>query len=504
VSATPHHRIAIVGSGFSGLGMAVRLKQEGVHDFVVLERAKDLGGTWRDNTYPGCACDVPSNLYSFSFAPNPAWSETFSTQQEIWDYLRRVARERRVDGHIRYRHEVTAARWQAREQLWRVETTAGDLSAEMLIAGPGPLSDPKAPDIDGLEGFRGTIFHSAHWNHQHALDGERVAVIGTGASAIQLVPKIQPRVGRLHVFQRTPPWIVPHRNRRTSPLERALYRACPPAQRLARAASYCERELLVPAFMHPCLATLPERVARRHLHAQVADPELRARLEPSYRIGCKRIVISDDYYPALKQPNVELVSDRIRAITPAGILTADGVERELDTIILATGFRATDMPVAEWVRDGHGHTLAQAWQGSPRAYYGSAVAGFPNLFTLVGPNTGLGHNSIIFMIEAQIHYVLECLRHMDTHGLRVVEVRREVERQFNHDVQRRLQGTVWNSGGCASWYFDENGRNTTIWPGSTWPFRQRLRRFRAEDYSFARRAGAADPAAALAGATPRG
>ncbi len=501
MSAIPHQRIAIVGAGFSGLGMAVRLEQEGIHDFVVLERADDLGGTWRDNTYPGCACDVPSNLYSFSFAPNPDWSETFSPQPEIWEYLRRVSREYGVEAHIRYGHEVTAASWDGQGELWRIATTAGDLTADMLVAGPGPLSDPKLPDIDGIDSFQGTIFHSARWNHEHVLDGERVAVVGTGASSIQIVPRIQPQVGALHVFQRTPAWIVPHRNRPTSELERRLYRACPPAQQLVRGAVYCARELFVLPFMHPRPASLPERMARRHLHAQVPDPALRARLEPDYRIGCKRILISNDFYPALAQPNVELVTDSIRAITPRGILTADGTERELDTIILGTGFHVTDMPVAEWVHRGDGRSLAQVWQGSPEAYNGSAVAGFPNMFMLVGPNTGLGHNSIVFMIESQLHYLIECLRFMDRGGLHVVEVREEVQRRFNEDIQRRLQGTVWNSGGCASWYIDENGRNAIIWPGSTWPFRRRLRRFRPEDYELRPRAPASrasDPAPALA------
>ena len=486
-----HHRIVIVGSGFSGLGMAIRLKQEGIEDFVVLERAEDLGGTWRENTYPGCACDVPSHLYSFSFAPNPGWSRTFSPQPEIWEYLRRVAREHGIDPHIRYRHEVTSARWDAERELGRIQTSAGELTAAMLVAGAGPLSDPKLPDIAGIDSFQGTIFHSARWQHEHALDGERVAVIGTGASSIQLVPRIQPQVDRLHVFQRTPPWIVPHRDRSITRSEQLLYRVFPPAQRLVRAAVYCARELFVLPLMHPRDGSLPERVARKHLRAQISDPDLRARLEPRYRIGCKRILISDDYYPALAQPNVEVVTDSIQAITPRGIVTADGVERELDTIILGTGFHVTDMPVAEWVHGGDGRALAEVWRGSPEAYLGTAVSGFPNLFLLVGPNTGLGHNSIVFMIESQLHYLTECLRFMDLGGLDVVEVREHVQRRYNEEIQRRLQGTVWNSGGCVSWYLDEHGKNTTIWPGSTWPYRRRTRRFQPDDYELRPRAPAA-------------
>jgi len=498
VSSIPHTRIAIVGSGFSGLGMAVRLKQEGMHDFVVLERAEELGGTWRDNTYPGCACDVPSNLYSFSFAPNPGWSHTFSPQPEIWEYMRRVSREHGVDEHIRYAHEVTAAHWDAEAELWRIQTSAGEMTAEVLVAGAGPLSDPKLPDIDGIDSFEGTIFHSAHWDHEHSLEGERVAVIGTGASSIQLIPQIQPRVGALHVFQRTPPWIVPHRNRATSRWERLLFRVCPPAQRLVRGAVYCARELFVLPLMHPRDGSLTERLSRKHLREQVPDPALRARLAPHYRIGCKRILISDEYYPTLQQPNVEVVTDSISAISPRGIVTADGTERELDTIILGTGFHVTDMPVAKWIHGGDGRSLAEAWDGSAQAYLGATVAGFPNLFLLVGPNTGLGHNSIIFMIESQLHYLMECLRYMDRWNLGIIEVREPVQRAYNEKIQRRLQGTVWNSGGCVSWYLDEHSRNTTIWPGSTWPYRWRLRRFQPEDYELRPRTAAGTRAVAPA------
>lgn len=295
----PHHRIAIVGSGFSGLGMAIKLKQEGMDDFVIFERTDDLGGIWRDNTYPGCGCDVPSHLYSFSFAPNPGWTRTFSRQPEIWEYMRSVSRRYRIDPHIRYRHEVTGARWDSARELWEIQTAGGPFTAGILIAGPGPLSDPKLPVIPGIDSFAGEMFHSARWNHSHSLDGKRVGVIGTGASAIQFVPQIQPRVGRLHLFQRTPPWILSSRDRPVSQLERSLYRALPPAQLAMRAAIYWARELFVIGFMHPRAESPSERVARRHLEAQVPDPQLRTKLTPGYRMGCKRVLISDDYYPAL-------------------------------------------------------------------------------------------------------------------------------------------------------------------------------------------------------------
>ncbi|HST55878.1 MAG TPA: NAD(P)/FAD-dependent oxidoreductase [Solirubrobacteraceae bacterium] len=481
-AAAEHHHIVIIGSGFSGLGAAIRFKQEGIHDFVVLERAEDVGGTWRDNTYPGCACDVPSHLYSFSFAPNPKWSRTFSKQPEIWEYLRRCSREHGVEQHVRYRHEVTAANWDEQAQRWLLDTTAGNFSADIVIAAAGPLSDPKLPDIDGIESFQGKIFHSARWDHEHALDGERVAVIGTGASSIQLVPRIQPQVQQLDLYQRTPPWVTRHRDRPISRREQLLYRLFPPAQLAMRAAIYWARELFVIGFMHPREGTLGERMALGHLHAQVKDPELREQLTPRYRLGCKRVLISNEYYPALTQPNVEVVTDGISAIKPHAIVTSAGEERPVDTIILGTGFHVTDQPIAQWVRGRDGRSLADTWKSSPQAYLGASIAGFPNLFMLVGPNTGLGHNSIVFMIESQLNHLLECLRFMKRSATDVVEVRETTQKLYNQRVQRELEGSVWNSGGCASWYIDDTGKNTTIWPGFTWPFRKRTRDFAPDDY----------------------
>ncbi|HYM45991.1 MAG TPA: NAD(P)/FAD-dependent oxidoreductase [Solirubrobacteraceae bacterium] len=523
--ARNRYRTVIVGSGFAGLGAAIRLKQAGIEDFVVLERDGVLGGTWWANTYPGCQCDIPSHLYSFSFAPNPDWSRTYSMQPEILEYLRRVSREHGIDPHIRFHHDVAAARWDEDSQLWRIQANvhrtepnetghdgaaragtgrdgAGpqsvadraqggetrELTAELLIVGPGPLSEPKLPEIEGIESFAGRIFHSARWEHEHSLLGKRVAVIGTGASSIQFVPKIQPEVSKLHLFQRTPPWIVPHRDRPTRSWERTLYRAFPPAQRLVRAFVYWSRELFVFTLMHPRSGSLPERAGRKHLREQVPDLELRAKLAPRYRIGCKRTLLSNDYYPAIQRPNVEVVTDSIAAITPHGIVTADGAEREVDTIVLGTGFHVTDMPVAAWVHGRGGRTLDDVWRGSPQAYLGSTVAGFPNLFMLVGPNTGLGHNSIVFMLESQLNYAIDCIAHLDRAGAGSFEVREDVQRRFNEEIQRKLDGTVWTSGGCVSWYLDEHGRNSTVWPGFTWPFRRRTRHFRAADYELRPRA----------------
>ena len=484
-----HHRIVIVGAGFSGLGMAIKLRQEGELDFAVLERASEIGGTWRDNTYPGCRCDVPSHLYSFSFAPNPNWSSTFSPQPEILDYLRGCAERYGVMPHIRFDCELLSADWDEDAQLWRIETSQGELTADVVIAAQGPLSDPNTPELPGLESFEGTIFHSARWNHEHELAGERVAVIGTGASAIQFVPKIQPQVEQLHVFQRTAPWVVPHRNRPLSRRERAVYRVFPPAQLAMRAGIYWARESFVLQFRRPRLGRFVEKMALRHLHDQVEDPALREKLRPRYAIGCKRILPTDEWYPALVKPNVEVVTGAIREVRANSIVGEDGVERDVDTIIFGTGFHVTDIPIATRIRGREGRTLAETWGGSPAAYKGSAVAGYPNLFFLVGPNTGLGHNSIVFMIEAQIQYLTGALRALDRNGARTVEVRPEAQAAYNVEIDRMTDGTVWVSGGCRSWYIDANGHNSTLWPTFTWPFRQRLREFDEAAYAL----GAAVP-----------
>ncbi len=475
-------RVAILGAGFSGLGMAIRLKEQGIEDFVLLERDEDVGGTWNANTYPGCACDIPSHLYSFSFAPNPEWTRTYSPQPEIWAYLRRCTEQYALAPHLRLGHEVSDAQWDEAAQRWRIETSRGSCSAQVLIAGMGPLSDPKMPELPGLESFEGTVFHSARWNHDHDLRGRRVASIGTGASAIQYVPAIQPEVEQLHVFQRTAPWVLPHTDRPTTGFERRLYRALPAAQRLLRAGIYAAREQLVLGFVkNPRLMGAIERLARRHIRSQLSDPELRRRVTPDYTIGCKRILPSNKWYPAITARNVELVTSGVEEVRPTSVVDAEGVEREVDTIIFGTGFNVADVPVGKRVRGRDGRVLDDAWQGSPRAHLGATIAGFPNLFLLLGPNTGLGHNSMIYMIESQVAYVMDALRVMAERGAQTVEVRPDAQSSFNEDVDEKLEGTVWNTG-CASWYLDATGRNATLWPDWTWRFRQRTARFDANEY----------------------
>jgi cation diffusion facilitator CzcD-associated flavoprotein CzcO len=488
--------VAIIGAGFSGLGMAIRLRQEGRDDFVILERGEDVGGTWWFNTYPGCACDVPSHLYSFSFAPNPEWSQTYSPQPEIRDYLSGCADRFGIRPHIRFGCEARGAAWDEESGRWRIETSDGVLSARVLVAAMGPLVEPRIPDLPGLDRFEGRIFHSARWDHDYELEGKRVATVGTGASGIQLVPEIQPRVESLHVFQRTPPWIVPHSNRPITEPERRLYRRFPLLQRLARAFTYMVREPLVVGFVKdPRLMRVAERVARRHIAKQVPDRELRRKVTPDYTMGCKRILPSNRWYPALGKPNVELVPSAITEVRERSVVGADGVEREVDAIIFGTGFHVTDIPAAKLVTGRDGRTLDEVWGGSPSAYLGTTVAGFPNLFFLLGPNTGLGHNSVVYMAEAQIAYVVDALRTMRARGAAAVDVREDAQEAFNADVDRRMVDTVWSSG-CASWYIDETGRNSTLWPDWTWRFRRRTARFDAESYRLIAPATAPEPALA--------
>ena len=476
--------VAIMGAGFSGLAVAVGLLRAGRSDFVVLERAADLGGTWRDNTYPGCACDVPSHLYSFSFAPNPSWSRSFSPQPEIWAYLRRVARDFGVLPHLRCGVEVTNACWDDAAGCWHLDTSAGPLDAEVLVAAGGGLSEPGLPDVAGLETFAGTMFHSAGWRHDHSLAGERVAVVGTGASAVQIVPAVAPQAAHLTLFQRTPAWVLPRRDHAIPPARQALFRRVPWTQRAVRAAQYTGREVLAAGLSgNTGLLTLLQRAATAHLRAQVPDASLRAALTPSYRLGCKRIVSSDDYYPALTRPNVSVVTSPVVRVTPAGVVTADGTEHELDTIVWATGFQVYDTASAQLVRGRDGRSLAAVWSESMRAYLGTTVAGFPNLFLMTGPNTGQGHTSMVYMIESQARYVVDALTRMRAGGLGSVEVRPEVQARYNAELDRRMARTVWVTGGCHSWYLDAQGRNGTLWPGQTFTFRRRTRRFDLDRYA---------------------
>ncbi len=489
-------RIAIVGSGFAGLGLAIKLKEAGIEDFVVLERAGDVGGTWQANTYPGCQCDVPSHLYSFSFAPNPGWTRTYSRRQEIWDYLRDLAERHDLLPHIRLGHELTGAAWEEDLQRWRVQTSRATWSAQILVDATGPLSHAQVPSIRGLRRFEGKLFHSAEWDHDHDLTGERVAVIGTGASAIQFVPQIAGQVGQLHVLQRTAPWILPHTDRPTTRLERRLYTTFPLLQKAVRAGVYWSREAFLLGFIKDRrFMAGAERIATAHLHKQIRDPELRRKLTPQFQLGCKRVLLSNDWYPALARPNVEVVTEQVTEIRGRTIVLADGSEREVDTIILGTGFHVTDPPTARLVRGRDGRTLHQAAATGIQAYRGTAITGLPNFLKLIGPNTGLGHNSMVFMIESQLRYVMDALRVMDERAIATFEVRPEAMTAYNAKIQSMMPGTVWMSG-CASWYLDAHGNNTTIWPDFTFRFRHHTRRFDEGAYVLRQGAGVGAPAVA--------
>jgi cation diffusion facilitator CzcD-associated flavoprotein CzcO len=477
--------VAIVGAGFAGLCMAIRLQQEGRRSYVVLEKAGGLGGTWRDNHYPGCACDVPSHLYSFSFEPNPGWSRVYAPQAEILAYLERCADRYGVRPHLRFHAEVESAELDERAALWRVRLAGGDeVRARHLVFGMGALSRPAIPAIAGLDRFQGKTFHSAAWDHGYDLEGKTVGVVGTGASAIQFVPRIVPRAGRLHLFQRTPPWIVPRRDHAIDPARQRLFEAAPLTQRLYRYLIYAGLEARGLGFtFDPRIMKLAERIGRAHIRAQIRSPELRRAVTPAYTLGCKRILLADDYYPALEQPNVEVVTEAIREVTPRGVVTADGQERALDALILGTGFRVTDLLTPMRVLGRGGVDVNDAWREGIEAYRGTTIAGYPNLYMLAGPNTGLGHSSMVFMIEAQVDYILACMRALDRRGARSADVLPGAQAAFNRRIQARLGKTVWSSG-CRSWYLDANGRNSTLWPGSTVEFWLQTRRMIAGDHVF--------------------
>ncbi|WP_027803697.1 flavin-containing monooxygenase [Paraburkholderia dilworthii] len=482
-------RIAIVGSGFAGIGMAVRLQKIGITSFTLYEAAADIGGTWRDNTYPGAGCDVPSHLYSFSFEPNPAWSRAFSGQAEILAYLKHCARKYGVDRYVRCNARVLAARFDEARHVWHIELdvdgTRENIEADVLIAASGGLSRPSMPRIAGLESFKGKLFHSARWDHAYPLEGKRVAVIGTGASAIQFVPEIQPRVARLDLFQRTAPWIMPKRDKRISERARWLFEHMPFTQRVVRGAIYWKLESQAIAFVrHPQLMRRPMKLCLSYLERRVKDPELRARLTPSYRLGCKRVLLSSTYYRALVEPNVNVITTDIREMVADGIVTQDGAHHRVDAIICGTGFQFNGVGAPFEVTGISGANLRALWlRDGPEAYLGTSIADFPNFFMIAGPNTFLGHNSMIYMIESQVQYIGDCLRLLRERNLRTMDLRPDVQREYNARLQENMRRSVWTSG-CHSWYQTQSGKVTALWPGFTFSFRKRTRRVRPQDYRF--------------------
>jgi cation diffusion facilitator CzcD-associated flavoprotein CzcO len=483
-TVSPAPAIVIIGSGFAGLCMAIKLKQAGYHDFVILEKNDDLGGTWRDNKYPGCACDVPSHMYSFSFELNPGWSRMFAPQQEIWEYMRRCAGKYGVAAHIRYGCAVERMEWEDTTRRWHVVTADGEVfTPRAVVSGIGALHVPSVPDIPGADRFSGAAFHSAQWDHSCELSGKRVAVIGTGASAIQFIPQIAKQARQVYVFQRTPPWIHPRPDFEIPPAVRALFAAAPPAMRAFRDGIYLTLETRALGFaVHPKLMAPLQRVAERHIKRQIDDPGLRAKVTPDYMVGCKRLLLSSDYYPALTRPNVGLVTDSIAEITKTGLVCADGAAYDVDVIVYGTGFKTVEAVAELNVAGRDGVKLQDVWRGGIEAYHGITVAGFPNFFMLLGPNTGLGHNSVVFMIESQVQHVMSCLRLLARQKADTIEVMAAAQRRFNDGIQHRLQRAVWSTGGCKSWYLDADGVNRTLWPGFSFEYWARTRRARRTDY----------------------
>lgn len=481
--------VAIVGAGFSGLGMAIQLIRHMPHlSFLIFEKSGGIGGTWRENTYPGCACDIPSHLYSFSFEPNAQWSRMFGSQPEIQDYLEKCAAKYGVLSRIRLHCAIASAAWNESTRRWELTTAAGDkLFARVFVSAVGALNLPNIPSIPGLAQFSGPVFHSSQWDHSVPLEGRNVAVIGTGASAIQFVPRIAPVVTKLMLFQRTPAWVAPRGDFTFSPKLQDRFRRWPALARWFRHLLFLVFEARVALFLNGVARRGMTRLVRKHLTAQIEDPRLRAALTPAYAMGCKRILVSDDFYPALARENVELVTSAIERIDGQTIVTADGTTRRADVLILGTGFRPMERMAAIDIVGRSGIRLIEAWREGPNALLGIAVSGFPNLFLLLGPNTGLGHNSALLMIEAQIGYVIRALKLLERRKCDAMVLRRARELRFTAHLERRLKRTVWQSGGCRSWYQDERtGKNFAIWPGSVIEYLARTRRVSAADYELSR------------------
>jgi len=477
-------RIAIIGTGFGGLGVAIRLKQAGFEQFTLFEKAADVGGVWRDNTYPGAACDVPSHLYSFSFEQELGWKNRYGTSQEIYQYLRHCADKYDLRPHVQFNTEIASAEFDALQGVWHIQSTSGEqFEAEFLVGAVGQLNRPAYPKLKGIENFKGKAFHSARWDHDYDLTGKRVAVIGTGASAIQFVPEIAKQIAHLDVYQRSAPYVIPKPDRVYQPLEKKAFRKLPILQSLDRALQYGHHEIRLLAFT-TSLNEMPlvEYLFQRHIRKVVKDGKLRHRLMPDYPIGCKRILISNQWYETLTQPHVDVINTGIREITENGILDTEGNLREIDTIIYGTGFAATEFMAPMQITGLDGRTLKHTWKDGAEAYLGLTVSGFPNFFMLYGPNTNLGHNSIVYMIESQVNYILDAIQTTLQNKLLFTNVRAEVQHEFNQSIQEKMKKTVWAQG-CTSWYQTADGKNTNNWPGFTLEYRQRTRRFDVENYT---------------------
>ncbi|SEF28641.1 Predicted flavoprotein CzcO associated with the cation diffusion facilitator CzcD [Amycolatopsis pretoriensis] len=487
---TERFKVVIVGTGFSGLGQAIQLEKAGIRDYVILEKATEVGGTWRDNSYPGCACDVQSHMYSFSYEQNPDWSRSFSPQPEIFDYLKGVADKYRLREKIRFGVELTGAHWDERERRWTATTKDGrEFVAQFLVSGVGGLHIPQVPELPGIKEFKGQTWHSAQWNHEYDLRGKKVAVVGTGASAVQFVPKIAPDVAELTLFQRTPPWIMPKPDHAMPGWAQTLFKRVPGAQRLYRNALYWLLEARAIGFNgHPAIMKAGELIAKRNIAKGIQDRALRKKVTPDYTMGCKRVLISNDYYPALGRPNVDVNTSGVKEVKAHSIVDSAGVEHEVDAIIYGTGFKVTDALEYLDITGVDGRDLAKEWAAEGmQTHKGISVSGFPNLFFLLGPNTALGHNSVVFMIESQSRYVVDAIKLADSRDAAALDVRPSVQDKFQREIQDKLVKGVWTQGGCKSWYLDAKGVNRTIWPGFTWRYWLETRKVDPADYELSGR-----------------
>lgn len=483
---TTHSKIIIIGAGFAGVGMGIQLKRTGRDDFLIIERADDVGGTWRDNHYPGVACDVPSHLYSFSYLPKPDWSRVFSPGPEIQQYIHECAADEGLLPHIHFGTDMLSCRWSDATRLWTVETSKGGYTCNVLITGTGHLADSHLPEIEGIESFTGDVFHSANWNHDVPLEGKRIGVVGSGASAIQIVPEMQKLASELVVFQRSAPYMIPRWDRAFTEGEKRMFRRDPSTVEAMRSEIFWAGEYNfaqrrnIPRFLNEAKA-----MALGNLEANVADPELRAKLTPNYEVGCKRLLISNSYYPAMCADNSTLEASALSRIEGSMVYGASGEGYELDVLVLATGFEAVRPPFAARIYGTEGISLDAHWDKGMQAYDSIAVNGYPNLFIINGPNTGLGHNSVVYIIEAQVDYILEALDHIEAENVEIFEATRAAEDAYMDKLQGRANGTVWLAGGCKSWYVDpRSGRLTLVWPDYAHSFRDENGTFHPEGYKM--------------------
>lgn len=479
-------QVAIIGAGFGGLAMAIRLLQANIYDFIILEKANDVGGTWRENQYPGAACDVQSHMYSLSFAPKTDWSKRYAEAPEIFDYIQDLITDYNLKKYIKFNQEVVTTKYDEQALNWKLDLKDGtQIEAQFIVFASGPLHVAQIPKIKGIEKFKGKVFHSSHWDHDYNLNDKSVASIGTGGSAIQYIPEIAPKVKQLYVLQRTPAWVIPRDERAYNPLDKKLFNRFEWFRKLHRARLYWSNESRVVPIVKPQIMKYGQKLAEAFIKFQIKDKELAKKLTPDYVMGCKRILISNKYFPTFNRQNVDLVTDGIQELTENSIITKDGKERQIDCLIYGTGF-ITDPRIylkSFACYGAQGLELKEAWKEGAESYYGVTTKGFPNLFQLLGPNTVLGHNSVIFMIESQVNYILQLIQLVNKTQTQAIVVRENVQNQFNDAVQKKMQGTVWQSG-CVSWYQQDGGKNFALWPTYTWKYWLETRKINPSDYQL--------------------